>query len=80
MMNLAFEVYFFILRSEFLHAVKSHDLGLAALLLPRMKGSCEILSALNTIVSAAYEHDNLGSNNKHANLYTTEATDTLLKS
>jgi hypothetical protein len=52
MMNLAFEVYLFILRSEFLHAVKSYDLGLAALLLPRMKGSCEILWPLNTIVSA----------------------------
>jgi hypothetical protein len=49
-------------------------MGLTALLSLRRKASCGILLPLKSISSAGFKPANLGSNGKHANHYTTEAT------
>jgi hypothetical protein len=69
------EVFLFILASDFLHAVKSYDMGPTALLLLRRKVCCGFLS----IALAGFEPANRWSDGKHANHYTTEATFTQLK-
>jgi hypothetical protein len=45
-MNLAFEVSLFILRNEFLHAVKSYGMGLTALLPPEGKRAADFYRPL----------------------------------
>jgi hypothetical protein len=73
-MNFAFEITSFVIQSDFLHVVNSSDMGLTALLSLRRKASCGILLPLKSISSAGFKPANLGSNDKHANHYTTEAT------
>jgi hypothetical protein len=70
--NLALRSNFVRLASDVLHAVKSYDMGLSALLSTRRKVCCGFLSP--KIYSAGSEHANLGSNGKQAEHYTTEAT------
>jgi hypothetical protein len=74
MIKLVFEVFLFILRTEFLHAVNSCDMGPTDLLPIRRKAKCEFLSPLKTIASAVFVPVNLASNGKHANHYTTKTT------
>jgi hypothetical protein len=66
--NLVLQIIFFILATDFLHAVKSYDMGPPALLLPRRKVFCGFLSPLKSIASAQFEPTNLGSSGKHINL------------
>jgi hypothetical protein len=49
-------------------------MGPSALMPLLSKACCGFLLPLKSIASAGFEPDNLGSNNKHANHYTTEAT------
>jgi hypothetical protein len=69
------EVFLFTLGSDFLHAVKSCNMGLPTLLPLRTKVCCGLLSPLKSIASAGFEPADLGSNVKHANHDTTEATE-----
>jgi len=64
---------FFAHRSDFLHSVKSCDMGPTALLPLRRKACCGFVSPLKSIASADFEPANLGSNGKQANKYITEA-------
>jgi hypothetical protein len=65
-------IFFFAHRSDFLHSIKSCDMGLTALFPLRRKACCGFLSPIKSIASAGFEPVNFGSNGKHANHYTTE--------
>jgi hypothetical protein len=66
----------FILASDILHAIKSYDMGPPALLTLWRKGCYRFLLPVKVhrLASAGFEHANFGSNGKHVNYYTTEAT------
>jgi hypothetical protein len=68
---LALQSFLLILASDFWNAVKSYDMGPTALLPIRRKACCGFLSPRPYLNPRTL---NLGSNGKHANRYTTEAT------
>jgi hypothetical protein len=73
-MNLAFEALLFTLQTYFLYVAKSYDRA-DGFTSPSKEGVlCGFLSPLKSIASAESEPVNLGSNGKHANHYTTDAT------
>jgi hypothetical protein len=76
LMNFAFEISLFVLPSDFLHAVKSYDMGPEALIPVRRKSWFGFFIALkNLSPRAGDEPAHLEPNGKHANHYTTKATD-----
>jgi hypothetical protein len=70
-MNLAFEISLFILLSDFLHAVKTCDMGPTALF-PSEEKRVKIYRPYKSNASAKFEPANLGFNDNHANHYTTD--------
>jgi hypothetical protein len=75
-MNLAVDASLFTLRGYFLNAVKSYDMGQTALLLPLKEVVLRFVIALkNPSSSAGFEPNNLGSNGKHNDHYTTKNED-----
>jgi hypothetical protein len=74
-MNLAFEEYLLTLRRDFEHAVKSYGMGPTALLPLRREACCDLgcIAHENLLLGRVWTREPL-SNDKHANLYTTEAT------
>jgi hypothetical protein len=63
----------FILASDFLHVLKSDDLGPVVLLPPQKEDALLIfITHKNPIMSGGFEPAKLGSDGRHANHYTTE--------
>jgi hypothetical protein len=74
------KVFLFILASDFLHAVKSYDMGPPALLPLWRKVCCGFLLPLKVHCLGWFEPMNLGFNGKHTNHYISEATGTYITS
>jgi hypothetical protein len=73
-MNLALEAFLFILRSDFFTCRKVLRHGADGFTSPSMDGATDFYRPSKSAASAGYEPENLESNCKHANYYTTEAT------
>jgi hypothetical protein len=73
-MNLGFEAYLLTIQNDFLHAAKSYDMGPTVLIPPEGRHAAHFYHPQKSITLARSEPANLGSNGKHANHYTTEAT------
>jgi hypothetical protein len=71
--------YFVHTCSDFLHAIKSYNMGSPTLLPLQRKMCCGFLSPLESI-AFDIEPANRGSNGKDANHYTTEATSFMFSS